>query len=100
MLTTSHAAKLSVNTTALEDMVYKAILSTKDRGAISDELRHMFPGLAYSSVTARFYNLEKTGRIYRPGVTRLGDSGRAQMVMWADKYTMRVSDRLRRILGL
>lgn len=97
---TSTAAALSVNTTALEEMVYQAILSTKDRGAISDELRHMFPGLAYSSVTARFHSLERQGRIYRPGVTRQGDSGRAQMVMWADKYEQRISDRLRRVLGL
>lgn len=100
MTSTSYAAQLSVDTTALEQMVYEAILSTKERGAISDELRHMFPNLAYSSVTARFFNLEKQGRIYRPGVTRRGDSGRAQMVMWADKYQQRVSDRLRKVLGL
>lgn len=99
-MNTSAAAVHSVDTTALEQMVYEAILSTKDRGAISDELRHTFPTLAYSSVTARYASLEKQGRIYRPGVTRMGDSGRAQMVMWADKYEQRVSDRLRKVLGL
>jgi hypothetical protein len=97
---TSIAAALSVDTSALEELVYQAILDTKDRGAIADELRRAYPTLAYSSITARFFNLEKQGRIYRPGITRRGDSGRAQQVMWADKYTQRVSDRLRRRLGL
>lgn len=96
---TSTEAKLSIDASALEQLVYEAILSTKDRGAISDELRAMFPWLAYSSVTARFANLEATGRIYRPGVTRIGNSGRRQMVMWADKYMKQVSDRLWRIVN-
>jgi hypothetical protein len=100
MTLTSTSAKLSIDTTALEQLVYEAILSTKERGAISDELRHMFPNLAYSSVTARYAALEAQGRIYRPGVTRQGDSGRAQMVMWAGKYAGRASDRLRKVLGL
>lgn len=97
-MNTSQEAHLSVDTTALEQLVYEAILSSKDRGLISDELRAMFPALAYSSVTARFARLELTGRIYRPGVTRIGNSGRRQMVMWADKYTQRVSDRLWKIV--
>lgn len=100
MTRTSAAALESIDSAALEQMVYEAILATKERGAISDELRRAYPSLAYSSVTARYAALEAQGRIYRPGVTRLGDSGRAQQVMWADKYQQCVSDRLRKVLGL
>ena len=37
-MNTSHAAYLSVNTTELEEMVYQAVLSSKERGVIADEL--------------------------------------------------------------
>ena len=98
-MNTSHKALASVDTTALENLVYQAVLHAKMDGLIADELRQMFPTLAYSSITMRFCVLDNKGRIYRPGVTRPGDSGRAQMVMYADKYRQRVSDRLRKILG-
>ena len=93
-MNTSQQAALSIDTTMLEQMVYEAILSTGKRGAIGDELRHMLPGLAYSSVTARFFNLVRTGRVYRPGYVRKGDSGRMQQVMWADKYRERIAKTL------
>ena len=48
----------------------------------------------------RFAPLERKQRIYRPGVTRMGRSGRLQLVMYADKYEQKVSDRLRRVPGL
>ena len=85
-MTTSKDALDSLDTTALETLVLSAIKKFGLRGCISDELRGAFPTLAYSSVTARFANLVKTKRVWRPGATRPGSSGREQQIMWAYEY--------------
>jgi len=99
MTATSQAAYLSLNTTELEEMVYRVILLRGLLGATADELEFLMR-MRSNVITPRFAPLERKGRIYRPGVTRQGASGRAQMVMYADKYQQRVSDRLRKVLGL
>lgn len=99
-MNTSQAALSSINATELEELVYQVILKSAMHGATADEIRRVLPTLAYSSITMRFCFLENKGRIYRPGVTRQGDSGRSQLVMYADKYEQKVSDRLRKVLAL
>lgn len=96
---TSYAAYLSIDTTELEEMVYQAILATGTRGAIADDLE-VAMRMRSNVITPRFAPLERKGRIYRPGVIRRAASGRAQLVMYADKYEQQVSDRLRRVLDL
>lgn len=97
-MSTSHDAYLSIDTTELEEMVYQVILASKMDGVIADDLERAM-GMRSNVITPRFAPLERKGRIYRPGVTRMGNSGRRQLVMYADKYEQRVSDRLRKILG-
>jgi hypothetical protein len=83
---TSYLARDSIDTTALENLVYETVMSFGLLGCISDEIRARHPHLAYSSITARYYNLEKQGRIIRPGSMRPGRSGRMQAEIWADKF--------------
>ena len=82
---TSHEAALSVDTTALEQMVYEAILQFGQRGCISDEVRKKFLGFPYSSITARYRALLDKGFIEDTGERRQGLSGRNQRVMRAIK---------------
>jgi hypothetical protein len=67
-------------------------------GATADDLEQMLQ-MRSNVITPRFAPLERKERIYRPGVTRMGNSQRRQLVMYADKYEQRVSDRLRKIIG-
>lgn len=78
---TSHAAAQSVDTTALERMVHRAIARHSQSGCIADEVLDQFPGHAYSSITARFSALERKGLISCGPDKRKGRSGRGQRVM-------------------
>lgn len=78
---TSHQAAEAVDTTRLEGMVYEAI-KKHPQGCISDEVQAMFPGLPYSSVTARFKALIDKGYVEVIGV-RKGRSKKNQRVMRA-----------------
>jgi hypothetical protein len=78
---TSHAAAQSVDTTALEQMVHKAITDFGSHGCISDQVLAKFPGYPYSSITARYKALLDKGFIIDTGVRRPGYSGRNQRVM-------------------
>ncbi|NBQ51907.1 MAG: hypothetical protein EBU35_14955 [Marivivens sp.] len=86
MMTSSEAA-VSVDPRTLEAEVYKVISQAGPGGIHSDEVRRKMPHLAYSSVTARFSSLARKGRIWFPGTTRTGDSGRQQRVMVADRWS-------------
>ena len=78
---TSTEAVESIDAARLELMVLRAI---KRLGpCISDEVREEFPGLAYSSVTARYRALLDKGAIKDTGERRPGKSGRGQRVMVA-----------------
>lgn len=87
-MNTSQAAIDSIDVTRLEGMVAEAISKAGPDGLTSDEVRALFPDLAYSSVTARFASLERRGVITRRGDTRPGKSGRKQLVMRADQFAM------------
>lgn len=76
---TSVEAAYSVDTTALEQLVYGAIREYPD-GCIADELLARFKNYPYSSITARFRALIDKGFIEVIG-TRKGRSGRSQRVM-------------------
>lgn len=83
---TSHEAADQVDTSRLESMVYGYICSTGKAGCISDEVRDNFPGLAYSSITARYRALLNKNYIADTGERRPGKSGRKQRVMIATKF--------------
>lgn len=87
-MNTSNIAKQSIDTATLERMVANAIAKAGPNGLISDEVRAIFPELAYSSVTARFAALERRGVITRRGDTRPGNSGRPQLIMRADQNAL------------
>lgn len=82
IMSTSRAALESVDTTALEVRVL-GVIASRASGMISDEVRDQLPGLAYSSVTARFKALEAKGLIERGEWLKRGKSGRFQKVMRA-----------------
>jgi hypothetical protein len=82
MQDTSLDAYASVDTTRLEKMVLETIRSFGGTGCISDEVRARLPGLAYSSVTARFSALIAADAVRVEG-KRKGASGRQQRVMVA-----------------
>lgn len=78
---TSVAAAYGVGTTKLEKEVHKAIQSFGPDGCISDQVRALFPGKSYSSITARYKALADKGLISCGPDTRPGKSGRPQRVM-------------------
>lgn len=86
----AHEASLealdSVDTTALERLVLEDVVGFGARGCIADEVRALHPRHAYSSITARFANLERKGFIVRPGNRRPGHSGRNQSVIYAREF--------------
>ena len=86
-LFTSADAKQSIDISGLNKIVYDVIANAGADGIHSDEIRNQLPGLAYSSVTARYRKLLDTGRIFLNGKTRKGDSGRSQRVMVADVWS-------------
>jgi hypothetical protein len=80
---TSIEAAASVDTPALEWIVYKAIRSYGQHGCISDQLLTMFNTYPYSSITARYRALLDKNYIEDTGERRPGKSGRNQRVMRA-----------------
>lgn len=88
-MNTSRAALESVDTTALEVRVL-GVIASRTSGMISDEVRDQLPGLAYSSVTARFKALEAKGLIERGEWLKRGKSGRYQKVMRATGLGLRL----------
>jgi len=83
---TSVEAANSVDTSKLERMVYEAIKSFGPNGCISDQVRERFPGLPYSSVTARFSALQEKCLIACGPDKRKGRSKRNQRVMRAQCF--------------
>lgn len=92
---TSHAAAHSIDTTRLEELVYKTIRDAGPRGMISDEVRGTLADrdLSYSSVTARYAALKEKGLVEYSGYKRPGKSGRNQNVMVATSW--RAQDEVR-----
>lgn len=82
---TSVQAGLSLNVTALEQIVYDAIRNAGNRGMTADELLQLFPDYSYSSITARPASLKRQGLVVDTGERRPGRSGRPQAVLKA-KY--------------
>jgi len=82
---TSHAAAQSVDTTALEQLVYGAVRSFGPLGCTQDDVLARFPGYPYSSITARFRALLDKDLIRDTGERRKGKSGRGQRVLVADQ---------------
>lgn len=78
---TSKAAAQSIDTTALERMVHRAIAGHGAAGCIADDVLDQFRDHAYSSITARFSALERKGLIACGPEKRKGRSGRGQRVM-------------------
>lgn len=87
---TSHAAAASINTTDLETLVLNAIDAAGPRGMTQDELLAAFPGLSYSSVTARPAALKRKGFVVATDGKRKGSSGRAQTVLVARHHAQEV----------
>jgi hypothetical protein len=79
---------MSIDATALEGLVLQALAAAGWRGATADEIRALYPDLAYSSITARPASLLRKRQIVRPGKphVRRGVSGRNQMVMFLPKF--------------
>ena len=86
--TTSQAAKDSIDTSALENLVLDTIFHFGPGGCISDQVRDRLPDLAYSSVTARFSALKKKNLIRDTGQRRKGYSGRMQTVLRATAWDL------------
>jgi hypothetical protein len=70
----------------LELDVYRIIESYAYQGCISDKIRQHFPGLSYSSVTARYKALIDKGWVMDSGLREPGESGRNQRVLIATKF--------------
>ena len=92
MDTTSADAYESIDVTALMRLAEALIRSAGPTGATADEVRRQAAAhgvTAYSSMTARWADLIRSGRITRPGkpYTRAGDSGRQQQVMYAPEFS-------------
>jgi DNA-binding MarR family transcriptional regulator len=83
---TSREAAERVNTTRLEELVHRTIQSFRAGGCISEQVRECHPGLAYSSVTARFKALEEKGLIIRGPDKRENRKGRNQLVMRSSEF--------------
>ena len=78
---TSVEASERVDTKIWEEKTYKAICKFGPEGCISDQVRSFFPGVPYSTITARYEALERKGLIVCGPDTRKGKSGSSQRVM-------------------
>jgi hypothetical protein len=94
---TSVEAAYSVQTTKREKQMFDAICAHGPHGCISDDLLDQFPALSYSTVTARPSALERKGLIVRGPDSRIGKSGRQQLVM---RKSSKADDLLARELDL
>lgn len=77
---TSHIAAAGVDVTTTERLVFDAICSFGEDGAISDELVELLPELGYRTVTPRYAPLMRKGLIEVIG-WRPGRIGKPQRVM-------------------
>lgn len=77
---TSHEAAESVDTPALEALVYSAIYKHPE-GCIQDDVLAMYPSKPYSSITARFRALLDKGLIEDTGLRKAGKSGKNQRIV-------------------
>jgi len=98
-MTTSNDALDGLDTLKLEGIAEQCIRLAGVSGATSDEVRRiarvMHGVTSYSSMTARWANLVKRGRIVRLGkpYTRAGDSGKQQQIMYAPEFAPKGSYR-------
>jgi len=83
---TSIEAAYVVDTTFLEELVYRAIYSFGRSGCISDNILGMYNEYPYSSITARYRALLDKGYIVDTGERRKGKSGKNQRVLCASKF--------------
>lgn len=81
---TSAAAAHAVDTTRLEELVYRTIVHFGQNGCTQDQVLAQFAGVyPYSSITARFRALLDKYLVVDTGLRRPGRSGRAQRVLIA-----------------
>lgn len=81
---TSIAALKTSPISSMRERVYEIIEAAGSVGCISDEVFDAFVGLENTNtgrVTGRYSELENEGRIVRLGDTRVGKSGKQQLVM-------------------
>ncbi len=84
---TSEEAAYSIDTTELEERVYKTIRSFGVEGCTQDDVLGKHPGVPYSSITARFSALLRKKLIVDTLVRRPGKSGRKQRVVYVPPAT-------------
>jgi hypothetical protein len=77
---TSVEASETVDTKIWEEKVYKTICRFGPDGCIADQVLSCFPGVPYSTITARWEALERKGLITCGPDERKGKSGSAQQV--------------------
>ena len=88
---TSHQAKVSVDPTKLEQLVYQEIENFGDHGCIHDQVEHQMLtkyNIRTGSISPRYARLIEKGLIIDTGERRKAMSGRNQRVMMAKKYEM------------
>lgn len=85
---TSHEAANKVNVAKMERIVCEAIDSFGKAGCISDQVLHVLEqdGYGYGSVTPRYSNLKRKGKVIVDGRTVRAKSGRNQLIMWGAKF--------------
>ena len=86
---TSHQAKVSVDPTKLEQLVYNEIENFGDHGCIHDQVEHQMYTkykIRTGSISPRYARLMEKGLIIDTGERRKAMSGRNQRVMMAKKY--------------
>ena len=87
---TSIAAFKTTPLAPMRDRVYDVIESYGEHGCISDEVFTYFATITNTNtgrITGRYSELENDGRMIRLGDTRIGISGKQQLVMRATKFT-------------
>jgi hypothetical protein len=95
-------ASEKVDTKVWEEKTYKTICKFGPEGCISDQVRSFFPGVPYSTITARYEALERKGLIVCGPDRRKGKSGSPQRVMrgkdpdpdcnWLVKVSVKTAD--------
>lgn len=89
---TSREAAEGLNTTLLEEKVYKAVKTFGRKGCIQDQILQMFPGANlgknYGSLTGRFAALLEKKYIFDTQERRIGSAGRGQRVLVAKEFLL------------
>ena len=89
---TSIGAGNSIDAPSREDEVYDELYKTRGYGAIWHDVARALPHLQKSTISPRFVKLREQkracNRVDEKGklITRLGDSGSAQLVHWAVEF--------------